>query len=147
MPLTVPSSGGSTLLRPNSRARFFALVAFLFALLLSPLLSLSNVVSAQTPTALNCNPAPAAAATPPVTAETTTEPVATPGPDAIKVTIGYVPVSIFAPIFIAKERGYFAEQGLDVPLKPLPGGSDMVALTATGDFDAGIGGVGPAFWN
>jgi NitT/TauT family transport system substrate-binding protein len=48
---------------------------------------------------------------------------------------------------VAKEKGYYAEQGLDVTLEPLPGGSDMVVLTASGDFDAGIGGAGPAFWN
>jgi len=29
----------------------------------------------------------------------------------------------------------------------LPGGSDMVLLTANGDFDIGIGGAGPAFFN
>ena len=46
-----------------------------------------------------------------------------------------------------QEKGYFAEQGLDVTLEPLPGGSDLVALTASGELDAGIGGAGPAFWN
>jgi NitT/TauT family transport system substrate-binding protein len=61
--------------------------------------------------------------------------------------MGYVPVSIFAPVFVAKEKGYYAEQGLDVSLEPLPGGADMVVLTSSGDFDAGIGGAGPAFWN
>ncbi len=66
---------------------------------------------------------------------------------ATKVVMGYVPASIFAPVFVAKEKGYFAEQGLDVDLQPLPGGSDMVVLTATGKFDAGIGGIGPAYWN
>jgi NitT/TauT family transport system substrate-binding protein len=61
--------------------------------------------------------------------------------------MGYVPVSIFAPVFVAKEKGYFAEQGLDVDLEPFPGGSDPVVLTASGQLDLGIGGAGPAFWN
>jgi NitT/TauT family transport system substrate-binding protein len=67
--------------------------------------------------------------------------------NATPVTMGYVPVSIYAPVFIAFEKGYFAEYGLDVTLESLAGGSDMVLLTATGDFDLGIGGIGPAYWN
>lgn len=63
------------------------------------------------------------------------------------VTVGFVPALIFGPVMIAKEKGYFAEYGLDVTLEPLPGGSDMVVLTANGDFDIGIGGAGPAFFN
>ncbi|HYI24478.1 MAG TPA: ABC transporter substrate-binding protein [Thermomicrobiales bacterium] len=66
---------------------------------------------------------------------------------ATEITFGYTPISIFAPVFVAYEKGYFAEYGLDVTLEPLPGGSDMVLLTATGDMDIGIGGVGPAYWN
>ncbi len=66
---------------------------------------------------------------------------------AIEVTFGYIPVSIFAPVFVAYEKGYFAEQGLDVQLEVLPGSSDMVLLTATGDMDMAISGVGPAYWN
>src|SRR5918995_1601020 len=36
---------------------------------------------------------------------------------------------------------------LAVPAAPLAGGSDMIVLTSTGEFDAGIAGTGPAFWN
>jgi NitT/TauT family transport system substrate-binding protein len=50
-------------------------------------------------------------------------------------------------MFVAYEKGYFAEEGLNVKLEALPGGTDMVVQTATGGFDAGIGGIGPAYWN
>lgn len=63
------------------------------------------------------------------------------------VTVGYVPVLINGPIMLAADKGYFAEYGLDVTLEPLPGGSDMVVLTANGDFDIGAGGAGPAYFN
>jgi NitT/TauT family transport system substrate-binding protein len=123
----------------------------LSALLVSSfgLLMTSPPASAQaTPgAALSCAPLELPPATP---AATTSAPAATPRPatgELQKVTMGYVPVSIFAPVFVAKEKGYYAEQGLDVSLEPLPGGADMVVLTASGDFDAGIGGAGPAFWN
>lgn len=67
--------------------------------------------------------------------------------DATEVTFGYLPVSIFAPVFVAYEKGYFAEYGLDVELVSYPGGTDMVLQAAIGDLDLGIGGVGPAYWN
>lgn len=100
--------------------------------------------TAQSPFA--CEPIPKATPT-----EAASEPVEIPEvnvpEDAIDLTVGYTPISIYAPMFIAKEKGYFAEQGLDVDLQALPGASDMVVLTATGEFDAGIGGIGPAYWN
>lgn len=63
------------------------------------------------------------------------------------VTIGIVPVSIYAPLFVAKELGYYEEFGLDVTIEPLAGGSDLIALTASGEFDISAAGAGPAFWN
>jgi NitT/TauT family transport system substrate-binding protein len=107
--------------------------------------SLAAPVSAQS--ALNCAPATPAAS--PV-ADLSTIPDL-PGvtvPDgATKVTFGYTPISIFAPVFLAYEKGYFAEYGLDVELVSFPGGSDMVLQAATGNLDVGIGGAGPAYWN
>ena len=80
---------------------------------------------------------------------------ATPVPSAVipaegeptEMTVGFVPISIYAPIYVAQEKGYFAEQGLAVTLEPLAGGSDLVALTASGQFQAATAGAGPAFWN
>jgi NitT/TauT family transport system substrate-binding protein len=63
------------------------------------------------------------------------------------VTIGYVPVLVFGPVLLAQDKGYFAQYGLNVNLQPLPGGADMVVLTANGNFDIGIGGTGPAYFN
>ncbi len=64
-----------------------------------------------------------------------------------EVTVGFVPVLVYAPLMIAQDKGYFEGQGLDVQLESLPGGSDMVVLTANGDFDIGVGGAGPAYFN
>ncbi|MGI8477917.1 MAG: ABC transporter substrate-binding protein [Thermomicrobiales bacterium] len=116
-------------------------------LLLTPLAAAFTATAAiaQDSAPLSCTLKPASPATPPAAPESKVAAPAS-GPK-IKVTIGYVKASVFAPMFIAKDRGFFAAQGLDVDLQPLPGGSDMVALTATGKFYAGIGGAGPAFWN
>lgn len=67
--------------------------------------------------------------------------------DLTSITVGNIPVLIYAPVMVALEKGYFADHGLDVELKPLAGGADMVTQTASGNFDIGIGGTGPAFFN
>ena len=63
------------------------------------------------------------------------------------ITVGYVPVSIYAPVFVALDKGYFAEDGLDVTLEPFAGGPEPITLTATGELDFAAIGAGPAFWN
>lgn len=70
-----------------------------------------------------------------------------PAASLTKVRLGYVPVMIFAPIFVAQERGYFAKEGLDVQLTPVQGGSDSVVQLAAGNFDAAVGGVGAGLLN
>ena len=106
---------------------------------------LASAQSAASP--ISCeppSPTPSASGTP------ASVPVPLPRPlpdDPAKVTVAYVQATVFAPIFVAAGKGYFAEEGLDVTLEPVPGGSDMVALTASGDYDAGFGGAGPGFWN
>ncbi|MDQ3655211.1 MAG: ABC transporter substrate-binding protein, partial [Chloroflexota bacterium] len=102
-------------------------------------------VTAQgaTPAALNCSPTRVAAVAPASSAEPNPAPAA----ELTPVSIGVVPVSIFAPIFVALEKGYYAEQGLDVTLEALPGGADLIALTANNQFQISAAGAGPAFWN
>jgi NitT/TauT family transport system substrate-binding protein len=135
-----------SLSRSGSRPSFVTLLV-ICALFVSSLMALAAAPRALAQaTPVTCAPLELPEGTP----AAATSSAATPAPatgELTQVTMGYVPVSIFAPVFVAKEKGYFAEQGLDVTLEPLPGGSDMVVLTASGDFDAGIGGAGPAFWN
>lgn len=96
---------------------------------------------------LSCTVAPKDLSATPAAAASPSTPVPPSSGPLTKVTIGYVNASVFAPIFIAKERGFFAAQGIDANLQPLPGGSDLITLTATGQFDVAMGGAGPAFWN
>ncbi len=70
----------------------------------------------------------------------------TPG-QATSVTVGYVPQMVFAPLFVAQEKGYFREAGLDVKLERLGGGADMLVQTAAGNFDVGAAGLGVAVFN
>jgi len=63
------------------------------------------------------------------------------------IRLGYVPVLVFSPLFIAAERGYFTQEGLDVKLVPVQGGSDSVVQLAAGNFDAAVGGIGAGVLN
>lgn len=134
--------------RPAGTSRRFLSIPTLFltfCLIAGSLISLSAPVTAQS--ALNCAPA-TPAASPAASLSAIPELPGVTVPDgATKVTFGYTPISIFAPVFLAYEKGYFAGYGLDVELVSFPGGSDMVLQAATGNLDVGIGGAGPAYWN
>lgn len=63
------------------------------------------------------------------------------------IRVGYVPVTIYAPFYIAIEKGYFAEEGIQVELQPVEGGSDNVVQVAAGNFDVAGGGIGAGMLN
>ncbi|MGW4033176.1 ABC transporter substrate-binding protein [Streptomyces sp. NPDC004838] len=59
-------------------------------------------------------------------------------PKTKSVTVGYLPLADYLPIFVANAEGYFADEGLEVKTKQMPPGSP-VAPTVGGSFDvAGI---------
>lgn len=64
-----------------------------------------------------------------------------------KITVGYVPLPIFAPLFIADSKGYFKDAGLDVDLKVVKSGKDAVPLTASGKLDAALVGFSAGMFN
>lgn len=65
-----------------------------------------------------------------------------------KVTIGVSPVMSSAAVFIAVEKGYFAEQGIEPVLEPFKAsGAKMVPFLATGDLDVGGGNVNAGLYN
>ncbi|MBE2194955.1 MAG: ABC transporter substrate-binding protein [Anaerolinea sp.] len=65
-----------------------------------------------------------------------------------KIRLGFIPVVIYAPIFVAQERGYFTEEGVAVEMIPVPaGGGDSVIQLAAGNFDVAATGAGAPLWN
>lgn len=129
--------------------RILPTLAFLLAIIGAPMLAGSAGVRAQdsSPAAspISCEPEVKTATE--VAPTVTPDSGSTPAGDLTKIKVGFVPVTVFAPIFVAKDLGYYAEEGLDVDLEPFPGGADPVVLTASGELDAAFVGVGPAFWN
>ena len=57
------------------------------------------------------------------------------------VTIGYVPSTLFTPLFVAVDRGYLAAAGLTPALQPIVAGQDAMALLAQGQIDAVAAGL------
>jgi NitT/TauT family transport system substrate-binding protein len=64
-----------------------------------------------------------------------------------KLEIGYVPSMLFAPVFVAAERGYFKEAGFDADLTPIVAGQDAMALAAAGRIDFVAAALSAAFYN
>ena len=56
-------------------------------------------------------------------------------PEAIKVKIGYSALRISLPIFVAMERGYFEEQGLDVALERFDTAQPLMQALVAGTVD------------
>ncbi len=63
------------------------------------------------------------------------------------IRLGYIPVIIFAPLFVGIERGYFAEEGLNLDLVPIQSTNDAVVQLAVGDFDVAIIGGNAGLFN
>jgi NitT/TauT family transport system substrate-binding protein len=63
------------------------------------------------------------------------------------LTIGYVPSTLFAPVFVAQERGYLKEAGFNATLTPIVAGQDAMALVAQSQMDVATAGLSAAFFN
>ena len=69
-------------------------------------------------------------------------------PDLGTIKIGYVPnAGATSALYIAVDKGYFEEEGLNVELERFNSGSKMIAPLGAGQLDVGAGEVGPAMFN
>jgi NitT/TauT family transport system substrate-binding protein len=58
--------------------------------------------------------------------------------DLLKAKIGVLRLSSSAPVFIAQDKGYFRDAGLDVELKFFDAAQPIAVATTSGDIDFGI---------
>src|SRR4051794_16539359 len=105
---------------------------------------LGLLAACSPPAAAPAKPAPAASGQPPAAAAPAATaapaPAATPAPAAAPVErqplqMGYLTILAGTPVFIAEERGYFAEQGFTVNYTAFDSGALMVAPLAAGQLD------------
>jgi NitT/TauT family transport system substrate-binding protein len=104
--------------------------------------------------------APAAAPAKPATPPSTPPPTAAPPPpppaspqaaatpaERLTIQSGYLPILAGTPVFIAEERGYFAEQGFTVNYTQFDSGALMVAPLAAGQLDVIAAVPSPSLFN
>jgi len=75
---------------------------------------------------------------------------ATPQPAAAKVTVNYgysTAGAINAPVYLAEEMGYFADQGIAINYVQFPSASEVIPSVTRGDVDAAAVGLNPATLN
>jgi NitT/TauT family transport system substrate-binding protein len=58
--------------------------------------------------------------------------------DVLKAKIGVLRLSSSAPVFIAQDKGYFRDAGLDIELKFFDAAQPVAVATTSGDIDFGI---------
>ena len=63
------------------------------------------------------------------------------------VRAGFVPVTNWGPLFIAIEKGYFREQGIETVATQFTSGTDIITQTAAGQLDVGPSGLGASTLN
>ena len=64
-----------------------------------------------------------------------------------RVQIGYLPLLSVGPLFLAHERGYLRDGGLDVEMVRFNSGAEMVVALGTGELAAGYGVISPGLLN
>ena len=72
---------------------------------------------------------------------------ASPAPAADKVAVGTGGSASDAPFYIAYDKGFFKDEGLEVDLIVLDSGAKVIAPLGTGELDVGSGALSVGFWN
>src|SRR3977135_2613170 len=66
---------------------------------------------------------------------------------ADKVKVGTGGSARDAPFYIAQDKGFFKDEGLEVDLIVLDSGAKVIAPLGTGELDVGSGALSVGFWN
>jgi len=70
-----------------------------------------------------------------------------PGVALEQITLAYSPSLSFAPLFIAIEKGYLKDEGIELKLELFKSGSEAVAFAANGQIAGIAGGIGASNFN
>src|SRR5260370_9948387 len=67
--------------------------------------------------------------------------------DVLKAKVGVLRLSSSAPVFIAQDKGYFRDAGLDIELKFFDAAQPIAVATTSGDVDFGITALTAGLYN
>ena len=102
--------------------------------------------TAASPAAAGPAASPGAAASP----VASPSPAAKPAGDAAKpvakgplrtIKLGFIPITDFSGMYVAIEKGFFAEAGLELDMQPMQGGATIVPALIGGSLDVGISNI------
>jgi NitT/TauT family transport system substrate-binding protein len=100
---------------------------------------------------VGCGQPVPASATPPAAASNataTTPAQATAGGAApVKLKVGTIGLAPEAPVYLADDKGYFREEGVEIEYTNLRSSSETIPLLATGQLDFGPAGIDPSLFN
>ena len=100
--------------------------------------------AAATPAAASVSAKPAANASTAVSAK----PAASgSGASLTTVKIAHVPSTLFSPLYLAIDKGYMRQQGIDANLTVVAAGQDAMAFLANGQLDAAVAGISAGTFN
>jgi NitT/TauT family transport system substrate-binding protein len=63
------------------------------------------------------------------------------------VRVAHVPSTLFAPLYVADAKGYFADEGIEIELQTIKAGQDAVPLAASGQIDVLVAGLSAGLFN
>lgn len=115
----------------------------------SPSPAISAAASAKPAASAPASARPAASAAPAVSGSVAAKPSAAVAPlnPPVKIKIGVIGLAPEAGIYIAAEKGYFKDEGLDVEIEQQRSTAQQIQLMATGGLQYGTGGPDPALFN
>lgn len=64
-----------------------------------------------------------------------------------EVKVGYLPVISYSPLFVAIEKGFFKEEGIELNLIRFASGGKMIAPLTTGELDVATGSASAGLFN
>lgn len=77
----------------------------------------------------------------------TSDPVVPPLDPPEKVMVAYVPISKFAAMYVAENRGLFDKYGLEVDIERVASGTEAIAFLTEGQIDVGGIAIVTSLWN
>jgi NitT/TauT family transport system substrate-binding protein len=150
---TPPTPGPPPTLPPTSQAPVSSPAASpAAASASSPAAASASPSAASASPATSASPAASPAASPvasPAAAAASPAAAAVPKPFDVfqDVKVAHAPSLLFAPLYVAIEKGYATEQGLNITLETVTAGQDAMALTSNGQLDATVAGFSVALFN
>jgi NitT/TauT family transport system substrate-binding protein len=97
--------------------------------------------------ATNDDSAPPSSAPPGSAIDASAHPDAQPLDEVVTLRVGYIPALSQAPVFLAEELGFYADENLEVELEPISSISDALLLLAQGDIDVYTGAPSAPMFN